>query len=141
MGGGGGGGKLAFSLRLAAAAIRLRLRLLQYFSLYGLQLQQSKQLQQCRLVASRTRPITLRTVVVRTGKSILKKREREQSNFTAFHIVAPITDPMIKAERCYPLAKHNKFFFCIRLFWLSHTACTETCKCVCLIAHITTQGR
>jgi hypothetical protein len=34
---------------------RLRLRLLQYFSLYGLQLQQSKQLQQCRLVASRTR--------------------------------------------------------------------------------------
>jgi hypothetical protein len=32
------------SLRLAAAAIRLRLRLLQYFSLYGLQLQQSKQL-------------------------------------------------------------------------------------------------
>jgi hypothetical protein len=47
----------ACSLRLAAAAIRLRLRLLQYFSLYGLQLQQSKQLQQCRLVASRTRPI------------------------------------------------------------------------------------
>jgi hypothetical protein len=46
----------ACSLRLAAAAIRLRLRLLQYFSLYGLQLQQSKQLQQCRLVASRTRP-------------------------------------------------------------------------------------
>jgi hypothetical protein len=45
------------SLRLAAAAIRLRL--LQYFSLYGLQLQQSKQLQQCRLVASRTRPICL----------------------------------------------------------------------------------
>jgi hypothetical protein len=45
----------ACSLRLAAAAIRLRLRL-QYFSLYGLQLQQSKQLQQCRLVASRTRP-------------------------------------------------------------------------------------
>jgi hypothetical protein len=44
------------SLRLAAAAIRLRLRLLQYFSLYGLQLQQSKQLQQCRLAASRTRP-------------------------------------------------------------------------------------
>jgi hypothetical protein len=44
------------SLRLAAAAIRLRLRLLQYFSLYGLQLQQSKQLQQCQLVASRTRP-------------------------------------------------------------------------------------
>jgi hypothetical protein len=43
------------SLRLAAAAIRLWLRLLQYFSLYGLQLQQSKQLQQCRLVASRTR--------------------------------------------------------------------------------------
>jgi hypothetical protein len=40
----------------AAAAIRLRLRLLQYFSLYGLQLQQSKQLQQCRLAASRTRP-------------------------------------------------------------------------------------
>ena len=49
----------ACSLRLAAAAIRLRLRLLQYFSLYGLQLQQSKQLQQCRLVASRTRPISL----------------------------------------------------------------------------------
>jgi hypothetical protein len=48
----------ACSLRLAAAAIRLRLRLLQYFSLYGLQLQQSKQLQQCRLVASRTRPVT-----------------------------------------------------------------------------------
>jgi hypothetical protein len=48
----------ACSLRLAAAAIRLRL--LQYFSLYGLQLQQSKQLQQCRLVASRTRPILLR---------------------------------------------------------------------------------
>jgi hypothetical protein len=47
----------ACSLRLAAAAIRLRLRLLQYFSLYGLQLQQSKQLQQCRLVASRTRPM------------------------------------------------------------------------------------
>jgi hypothetical protein len=47
----------ACSLRLAAAAIRLRLRLLQYFSLYGLQLQQSKQLQQCRLVASRTRPV------------------------------------------------------------------------------------
>jgi hypothetical protein len=47
----------ACSLRLAAAAIRLRLRLLQYFSLYGLQLQQSKQLQQCRLVASRTRPL------------------------------------------------------------------------------------
>jgi hypothetical protein len=46
----------ACSLRLAAATIRLRLRLLQYFSLYGLQLQQSKQLQQCRLVASRTRP-------------------------------------------------------------------------------------
>jgi hypothetical protein len=46
----------ACSLRLAAAAIRLRLQLLQYFSLYGLQLQQSKQLQQCRLVASRTRP-------------------------------------------------------------------------------------
>jgi hypothetical protein len=40
----------------AAAAIRLRQRLLQYLSLYGLQLQQSKQLQQCRLVASRTRP-------------------------------------------------------------------------------------
>jgi hypothetical protein len=49
----------ACSLRLAAAAIRLRLRLLQYFSLYGLQLQQSKQLQQCRLAASRTRPMTL----------------------------------------------------------------------------------
>jgi hypothetical protein len=49
----------ACSLRLAAAAIRLRLRLLQYFSLYGLQLQQSKQLQQCRLVASRTRPYLL----------------------------------------------------------------------------------
>jgi hypothetical protein len=47
----------ACSLRLAAAAIRLRLRLLQYFSLYGLQLQQSKQLKQCRLVASRTRPL------------------------------------------------------------------------------------
>jgi hypothetical protein len=47
---------LACSLRLAAAAIRLRLRLLQYFSIYGLQLQQSKQLQQCRLAASRTRP-------------------------------------------------------------------------------------
>ena len=47
----------ACSLRLAAAAIRLRLRLLQYFSLYGLQLQQSKQLQQCRLAASRTRPV------------------------------------------------------------------------------------
>jgi hypothetical protein len=46
----------ACSLRLAAAIIRLRLRLLQYFSLYGLQLQQSKQLQQCRLAASRTRP-------------------------------------------------------------------------------------
>jgi hypothetical protein len=48
---------LCCSLRLAAAAIRLRLRLLQYFSLYGLQLQQSKQLQQCRLVASRTRSL------------------------------------------------------------------------------------
>ena len=48
----------ACSLRLAAAAIRLRLRLLQYFSLYGLQLQQSKQLQQCRLVASRTCPVS-----------------------------------------------------------------------------------
>jgi|UniRef100_A0A804P4L6 hypothetical protein len=48
--------RTACSLRLAAAAIRLRLRLLQYFSLYGLQLQQSKQLQQCRLAASRTRP-------------------------------------------------------------------------------------
>jgi hypothetical protein len=48
----------ACSLRLAAAAIRLRLRLLQYFSLYGLQLQQSKQLQQCRLAASRTRPLS-----------------------------------------------------------------------------------
>jgi hypothetical protein len=47
------------SLRLVAAAIRLRLQLLQYFSLYGLQLQQSKQLQQCRLVASRTRPETM----------------------------------------------------------------------------------
>jgi hypothetical protein len=47
----------ACSLRLAAATIRLRLRLLQYFSLYGLQLQQSKQLQQCRLAASRTRPL------------------------------------------------------------------------------------
>jgi hypothetical protein len=47
----------ACSLRLAAAAIRLRLRLLQYFSLYGLQLQQSKQLQQCRLAACRTRPM------------------------------------------------------------------------------------
>jgi hypothetical protein len=52
----------ACSLRLAAAAIRLRLRLLQYFSLYGLQLQQSKQLQQCRLVASRTRPNTILTL-------------------------------------------------------------------------------
>jgi hypothetical protein len=51
-----GGAFSACSLRLAAAAIRLRLRLLQYFSLYGLQLQQSKQLQQCRLAASRTRP-------------------------------------------------------------------------------------
>jgi hypothetical protein len=46
----------ACSLRLAAAAIRLRLRLLQYFSLCGLQLQQFKQLQQCRLAACRTRP-------------------------------------------------------------------------------------
>jgi hypothetical protein len=51
------GNESACSLRLAAAAIRLRLRLLQYFSLYGLQLQQSKQLQQCRLAASRTRPM------------------------------------------------------------------------------------
>jgi hypothetical protein len=59
LGGRGGGCLSACSLRLAAAAIRLRLRLLQYFSLYGLQLQQSKQLQQCRLVASRTRPISL----------------------------------------------------------------------------------
>jgi hypothetical protein len=51
-----GARQTACSLRLAAAAIRLRLRLLQYFSLYGLQLQQSKQLQQCRLAACRTRP-------------------------------------------------------------------------------------
>jgi hypothetical protein len=49
----------ACSLRLAAAAIRLRLRLLQYFSLYGLQLQQSKQLQQCRLAANRTRRVSV----------------------------------------------------------------------------------
>src|SRR5688572_1514417 len=63
-----GGGSLqpkdACSLRLAAAAIRLRLRLLQYFSLYGLRLQQSKQLQQCRLVASRTRPERCRHVAL-----------------------------------------------------------------------------
>jgi hypothetical protein len=51
----------------AAAAIRLRLRLLQYFSLYGLQLQQSKQLQQCRLVASRTRP----KLVVGAGNALV----------------------------------------------------------------------
>jgi hypothetical protein len=63
----------ACSLRLAAAAIRLRLRLLQYFSLYGLQLQQSKQLQQCRLAASRTRPLSLRkyrTSSMATVKSV-----------------------------------------------------------------------
>jgi hypothetical protein len=57
----------ACSLRLAAAAIRLRLRLIQYFSLYGLQLQQSKQLQQCRLAANRTRPFP-RAGCVRHGR-------------------------------------------------------------------------